>query len=254
MRRTLIAGNWKMNPTLAKGLALAREVVARTAAGGAELVLIPPTCFLAPIGAVIAGTHVALGAQTMHPEAHGAYTGEVAGPMLVELGVRYVLCGHSERRQLFGESSEYVGTKVAAALRDGLTPILCVGETLDERARDVTDSIIAEQLEAGLAGLTHDDIAATVIAYEPVWAIGTGKNATPAEAQAVHAYLRGWLGARIGGELAERVRILYGGSVKAQNAAELLRQPDIDGALVGGASLDAAGFAAIAAAAPAPAP
>ena len=168
--------------------------------------------------------------------------------MWVELGARYVLCGHSERRQLFGETSRFVGAKVAAARRDGLVPILCVGETLDEREAGVTEAVVTEQLVAGLAEVGAADADGIVIAYEPVWAIGTGKNATPEQAQAVHRFVRGWLGQHLGADAAERIRILYGGSVKASNAKELLGQPDIDGALVGGASLEAAGFAAIAAA------
>ena len=247
-RKKLIAGNWKMNPTLAKGLRLAEDVAAGTKDLAVDVLVIPPACFLVPVRDALAGTTVALGAQNLHPERSGAYTGEVAGPMLAELGVRYVVCGHSERRQLFGESSAFVGTKVTAALRDGLVPILCVGETLAERERDVTEAVVGEQLEAGFAGLLPAQAAEVVIAYEPVWAIGTGRNASAEQAQAVHHYIRGWLGARIGPELADETRILYGGSVKASNAAELLGASDIDGALVGGASLDAAGFIAIAAA------
>ncbi|MFO0746530.1 MAG: triose-phosphate isomerase [Myxococcota bacterium] len=248
MRKKLIAGNWKMNLSLGRALQLAKDVVELTRGedpAHVEVVVIPPSCFLGPIAGVVADTHVGLGAQNFHGERSGAYTGEIAGPMLVDLGVRWVLCGHSERRQLFGETPEFVGTKVTAAHRDALVPILCVGETLEEREADVTETIVAEQLEAGLAGLLHDQMAQTVIAYEPVWAIGTGRNASPEQAQAVHAFIRGWLGARIGGDLADETRIIYGGSVKAQNAEDLLGQPDIDGALVGGASLDAPGFAKI---------
>lgn len=250
-RTKLIAGNWKMNPTLVKGRELAREVIERTRGLDCEVVVIPPAPFVAAIGEVVAGTHVGLGAQNLHPERSGAYTGEASGGMWVELGARYVLCGHSERRQLFGESPRYVGAKVAAARREGLVPILCVGETLDEREAGVTEAVVADQLQAGLAELGDGlaEVEHVVIAYEPVWAIGTGKNATPEQAQAVHRFVRGWLGQHLGdAQAAERVRILYGGSVKASNAKELLSQPDIDGALVGGASLEAAGFAAIAAA------
>ena len=246
-RQKLIAGNWKMNPpSLAKAIALAQGVAAGAGAhAGVALVVIPPTPFLSAVRAAIGDAPVGLGAQNLHPDRGGAYTGEVAGSMLVDLGVAWVLCGHSERRQLFGESPELVGTKVAAAHRDGLRPILCVGETLDERERDVTEAVVAEQLRAGLHGLDAQTIAATVIAYEPVWAIGTGKNATAAQAQAVHRSIRGWLADAIGAA-AEDVRILYGGSVKPANAGELMAEPDVDGALVGGASLDAAGFLAIA--------
>ncbi|MCC6622852.1 MAG: triose-phosphate isomerase [Deltaproteobacteria bacterium] len=245
-RRKLIAGNWKMNPSLDKGIALASEVAEGTRGLGVDVLVIPPACFVPAIGQAIAGTHVALGAQNLHPERAGAYTGEIAGSMWVELGVRYVLCGHSERRQLFGESPAFVGAKVRAAVRDGLVPILCVGETLDERERGVTEAVVGEQLDAGLEGLAPAQIAEIVIAYEPVWAIGTGRNATPEQAQAVHHYIRASLGERIGRELADELRILYGGSVKPANARDLLGQPDIDGALVGGASLEAEGFVAIA--------
>jgi triosephosphate isomerase len=248
VRTKLIAGNWKMNPSLAKGRELAREVVERTRGLGCEVVVIPPVPLVQAIGEIVVGTHVGLGAQNLHPERSGAYTGEAAGSMWVELGARYVLCGHSERRQLFGETSRFVGAKVAAARRDGLVPILCVGETLDEREAGVTEAVVTEQLVAGLADVGAADADGIVIAYEPVWAIGTGKNATPEQAQAVHRFVRGWLGQHLGADAAERIRILYGGSVKASNAKELLGQPDIDGALVGGASLEAAGFAAIAAA------
>ena len=245
-RRKLIAGNWKMNPpSLAQAKELLAGVVAATRGATAEVLVIPPAPYLGALGD--AG-HVAIGAQNLHPERGGAYTGEVAATMLRDVGVRYVLCGHSERRQLFGEDPRFVGTKVEAAHRDGLVPILCVGETLAERDEDTTEAVIEAQLEAGLVALDNGLVAATVIAYEPVWAIGTGRNATPAQAQAVHAFIRKWLTDRIGAG-ASAMRILYGGSVKAQNAAELLAEPDVDGALVGGASLDATGFAAIVAAA-----
>jgi len=243
--RALIAGNWKMNPpTLGKALALTDAVIDATRGAAAEVVVIAPAPFLSSVAAAIQGTHVQLGAQNMHPDRGGAYTGEVAGSMLVDVGARYVLCGHSERRQLFGESPALVGAKVAAAHRDRLVPILCVGETLDERDLDHTERIVAIQLEAALTGLDPAMIAETVIAYEPVWAIGTGRNATPQQAQAVHRFIRNWLANRID-DVANEMRILYGGSVKASNAAELLAEPDIDGALVGGASLEAAGFAGI---------
>lgn len=249
-RRPFIAGNWKMHTRLDEAVALARAVAeaTRASADAVEVAVIPPACFLAPVGAALADTHVGLGAQNVHPEARGAFTGELAGAMLTDVGCRYVLCGHSERRQLFGETSAYVGAKVAAAHRAGLTPILCVGETLDERERGETEAVVTEQLLAGLEGLGAEQVAATVVAYEPVWAIGTGRNATPEQAQAVHAHLRTTLASRAGEETAAAVRIQYGGSVKPDNAAALLGQADIDGALVGGASLDADSFAAIAAA------
>lgn len=252
MRRALIAGNWKMNPT---GLEAARSLASAVASGAAEvshtdLLVIPPAPFLSEAKLALGRSTVALGAQNLHVEAKGAFTGELAGAMLRSVGATFVLCGHSERRQLFGESSALVGQKVRAALREGLTPILCVGETLSEREAGVTEAVVEEQLVAGLEGLSEAQGVTTVIAYEPVWAIGTGKVATPEQAQHVHAFIRGWLAGRFGGEAAEAIRVLYGGSVKADNAGELLGQPDIDGALVGGASLDAAGFLAIARAAP----
>jgi len=244
-RRKLIAGNWKMNPpTLSKAVALARGVVEGTRGAAAEVLVIPPAPFLSAVAQALEDSHVLLGAQNLHPDRGGAYTGEVAGSMLVDIGVRHVLCGHSERRQLFGESPALVGAKVAAAHRDQLVPILCVGETLDERDAGVTEQVVAAQLDAALSALDPALTPETIIAYEPVWAIGTGRNATPEQAQAVHAFIRGWLARRVH-ELAEHMRILYGGSVKAANARELMAQPDVDGALVGGASLEAAGFAAI---------
>ena len=246
-RRRIIAGNWKMYTDLEEAVALARGVATATAgqAGDVDVVVIPPACFIVPVVAALEGTHVGVGAQNMHPEPRGAYTGELGATMLLSVGCRYVVCGHSERRQLFGETSEFVGTKVEAAHRYGLTPILCVGETLEERDAGETEAIVAEQLRHGIDGLTKEQIAATVIAYEPVWAIGTGRNATPEQAQAVHAHLRRLLVERAGAQVADVVRIQYGGSVKPANAAELLAQPDIDGALVGGASLKADSFAAI---------
>lgn len=245
-RRKLIAGNWKMNPTtLEEAIGLA-SAVAAGAGDKADVLVIPPTPFLSAVSAVLSGSKVALGAQNSSPELKGAFTGEASGSMLKAVGARFVLCGHSERRQLFGESSELVGKKVQAALRDGLTPILCVGETLAEREQGITEQVVISQLEGGLAGLGGDQATSVVIAYEPVWAIGTGKVASPEQAQAAHAAIRAWLVARLG---TDSTLILYGGSVKADNAVELMSQPDVDGALVGGASLDAKGFLAIAAAA-----
>ena len=181
----------------------------------------------------------------MHPSDKGAFTGELSGAMLTSLGVSHVICGHSERRQIFGESSDWVGDKVAAAVAQGLTPILCVGETLDDRERGVTEQVVKEQLLAGLRHLNQTQAQRTIIAYEPVWAIGTGRTASPEQAQAVHAFIRSTLHQRFDATTAESLRLQYGGSVKPQNAAELLLQPDIDGALVGGASLNAESFAGI---------
>jgi triosephosphate isomerase len=233
-----------MNMDAVGALALARGVAAG-AGDQVDIVLIPPTCFLASVAAATAGTPIGVGAQNLHPAPGGAFTGEVSGPMLRSLGVTYAVCGHSERRHVFGEESDFVGQKVAAAHEHGLIPILCVGETLEDREAGTTDSVVKRQLEMGLSGLAPAQVASTVVAYEPVWAIGTGRTATPEQAQEVHATIRRRLGERFGAEVADQVRIQYGGSVKPSNAAELLGQPDIDGALVGGASLDAESFLAI---------
>ncbi len=247
-RRPLVAGNWKMNLTLLRAEALAKDVVEGAARYPAvDVALFPPMPYL-PAVVAAAGGHgaenpaVAVGAQNLHPDRSGAYTGEVAGHMIREVGGTMVLCGHSERRQLFGESPTYVGAKVAAAVRDGLVPVLCVGETLEEREAGTTEAIVKEQLDAGLGELLSAQVAEIVIAYEPVWAIGTGRHATPEQAGTVHAFIRRWLRDHVGEEGAEEVRILYGGSVKPDNAGELMAQPDIDGALVGGASLEARSF------------
>lgn len=244
-RKRIVAGNWKMNTTLDEAVTLATAV-----AGGeclnADLVLIPPTCFLSAVQNAAAGSGVKVGAQNLHPAESGAFTGETSGAMLASLGVDYVVCGHSERRHIFGESSAFIGEKVRAAHDQGVTPILCVGETLEDREAGRTDEVVLGQLDAGLEHLKDSEIAATVIAYEPVWAIGTGRTASPEQAQEVHEAIRGRVAERAGAEIAAQVRIQYGGSVKPGNAAELLGQPDIDGALVGGASLDASSFLAIA--------
>ncbi len=246
-RRRIIAGNWKMNTDLEGAVALAKAVADATAdaAGAVDVVVIPPMPLVFPVAQALTDSHVGVGAQNIHPERGGAYTGEASGPMLNSIACRYVVCGHSERRHLFGETSAYIGEKVASAYAQGLVPILCVGETLDEREAGTTEAVVADQLKQGISGLTSEQVAGTVIAYEPVWAIGTGRTATPEQAQAVHAFLRGVLAAKIGAERAATVRIQYGGSVKPSNATELLSQPDIDGALVGGAALKADSFAAI---------
>ena len=245
MRRPIIAGNWKMNTNSVEAALLARAVAEATTGSIAEVVVIPPTCLLGIVGPILKGGHVAVGAQNMHPAEAGAFTGEASGGMLKSLGCQYVICGHSERRHIFGESPAWVGEKVLAAHREGLVPILCVGETLAQRDAGETQAVVLGQLEAGLTGLSAAQVEATVVAYEPVWAIGTGRTATPEQAQAVHAELRASLAARAGADVAAKVRIQYGGSVKPTNAAALLGQPDIDGALVGGASLQAESFDAI---------
>ncbi len=246
-RPMLIAGNWKMNLDRASATALA-EAIAGGVDGQVETALFPPFVYLDAVRRVLEGTPVAHGGQNMYPAESGAFTGEVSGPMLVDLGCRYVLLGHSERRHVIGESDAFVGEKVAAAFAVGLVPVLCVGETLEEREADRTMEVIARQMEAGCQGVGADEAARMVIAYEPVWAIGTGRTATPEQAQAVHADLRQWLVDRYNADVARQIRIQYGGSVKPSNASDLLSQPDIDGALVGGASLEAGSFLDIVAA------
>jgi triosephosphate isomerase len=211
-------------------------------AAGREVLVCPPFTALHALGPLLQGTPVRLGAQNMHHEAQGAFTGEIAPPMLKELGCSYVIVGHSERRQIFGESDELIGTKLRAALANGLRPILCVGETKPQRDGGNAERVTLGQVRACLAGVTAEQMREVVVAYEPVWAIGTGDTATPADAQAMHAAIRGALGELFGAETAGGVRIQYGGSVKPDNVDELMGQPDIDGALVGGASLKADSF------------
>jgi len=249
MRRPLIAGNWKMNLDRAGAVKLAREVVEKAGSiSKADLLVSPAFVHLDAVHAVLADSPVALGAQDVYFEPNGAFTGEISTAMLADLGVRYVILGHSERRHILGETDEQVRAKTAAALAAAITPIVCVGELLAERESGSTGAVIRRQIEGSLAGFSADQVAETVIAYEPVWAIGTGKVATPEQAEEVHLDLRRILAERYNAATAERVRILYGGSVKPSNAAELIAQPDIDGALIGGASLKAADFLAIAAA------
>jgi triosephosphate isomerase (TIM) len=249
MRKPLIAGNWKMNTTCESGVALARKIAEDSPAYGAvDLLVCPPSVYLLPVRDAIAGGSVFLGAQNMYHEASGAFTGELSAAMLKDVGATFVILGHSERRHILGETDEAINKKTLAAHAAGLTPIVCVGEKLDEREAGKTADVIRTQFDGSLKGLTAAQVAATVIAYEPVWAIGTGKVATPQQAQEVHADLRKLLAERYNAETAEVVRILYGGSVKPDNAAELLKQPDVDGALVGGACLKADDFLAIAAA------
>ena len=245
----LVVGNWKMNTRREDAVALARAVAAAVGDPGAvEVAVCPPAVWLAEVETALNGSAVALGAQTMHAADEGAFTGEVAAPMLADLGCRFVILGHSERRQLFGETDAGVGEKVQQALRHGLVPIVCVGETLDEREAGDAEAVVTRQLDAALAGIALADAAALVVAYEPVWAIGTGRTASPEDAQAIHAILRAQMRALLG-ETGAGVPLLYGGSVKPSNAAAMFAQPDLDGGLIGGASLDATDFAAIVAAA-----
>jgi triosephosphate isomerase len=249
MRRTLIAGNWKMNLDRAAGVALARGVAERAAdvLPDVDLLVCPPSVYLAAVADALAVTRVAVGAQNMYHEQSGAYTGEISPTMLLDVGARYVILGHSERRHILGETDRDVNRKTLAALAWGLVPIVCVGELLEEREAGQTADVIRRQFSGSLADVSADQIQRSVIAYEPVWAIGTGKVATPDEAEEVHADLRSLLAERYNDQVAGTVRILYGGSVKPSNAGELLAQPNIDGALVGGASLKVDDFLGIAA-------
>ena len=247
MRRPFVAGNWKMNLNRADAVALAAGLADQaTQDGGVDLAVCPPSVYLDAVAAALDGSPIALGAQNMYHEAGGAFTGELSAAMLLDVGCKYVILGHSERRHVMGETSEDVNRKVHAALAAGLTPIVCVGELLEEREAGRTGEVITEQFSGSLSGVSADDMARTVMAYEPVWAIGTGKVATPAEAEAVHLDLRKLIEDRYNAEVAAAVSIQYGGSVKPDNAAELLAQPNIDGALVGGASLKVDDFLGIA--------
>jgi triosephosphate isomerase len=242
-RRKFVCGNWKMHRTVAEATALAREV--RDAVGSlpVQVAIAPPYTALHAVRQALAGGPVELAAQNVHWEPQGAFTGEISAPMLAEIGCRHVIVGHSERRQLFGETDESVRKRVGAVLAAGMLPIVCVGETLGERESGKTLEVVGRQVRAGLAAL-GPALAAVTVAYEPVWAIGTGKTASSAQAQEVHAAIRAIL-RELGGDLADAIRIQYGGSVKPENAVELMSQPDVDGALVGGASLKAADFVAI---------
>ena len=248
MRKAIVAANWKMNMTVAETASYIPTFLAETRDDTeVDVVIIPPFTSLAKASALIGEAYsLKLGAQNMNAHKSGAFTGEVSAAMLRELFVRYVVIGHSERRQLFGETDQTVNAKVHAVFEATLKPILCIGETLEERDGGKVEEVLTRQLRGGLAGVDHKHIQETVVAYEPVWAIGTGRHATPAQAQEAHAFIRTEIGKIAEPAVAERVRIQYGGSVKPSNAAELLSQPDIDGALVGGASLDPRDFAEIA--------
>jgi triosephosphate isomerase len=242
-RTPYIAANWKMNKTVAEAAGFVDALLPRIAATQSDVVICPPFTALAAVVERRYGTAVKVAAQNMHEEDSGAFTGEVSAPMLVELDVEAVVLGHSERRQYFGESDEALARKVPAALAAGLEPILCVGESEQARDAEETEAVLERQLQADLAALESGDLARVVIAYEPIWAIGTGRTATPEQAQEACAFIRDVV--RMRAAAADDLRILYGGSVKPANAAELLALPDVDGALVGGASLDAEDFAAI---------
>jgi len=244
MRSSLIAGNWKMNGSLQSVIDLVEGIKAGNR-GKAELAVCPPAVFLMKVGGMLAETGIALGAQNVCDQETGAFTGEISAAMLRECGCRYAIVGHSERRALYLESDPLVAARFAMAQASGIVPILCVGETLDEREQGVTETVVSRQIDAVLDVCGISGVGQAVIAYEPVWAIGTGKVATPDQAQAVHAFIRGKL-EQLDADVSQRVRILYGGSMNPANAAELLSQQDIDGGLIGGASLKADDFLAIA--------
>ncbi|PIE00469.1 MAG: triose-phosphate isomerase [Thiothrix nivea] len=245
MRRSLIAGNWKLNGSGASVETLVNGILAGAAdLSDVSIAVCAPYVYIPQVAQLLQGSSVALGAQDVSEHNAGAFTGEVSAPMLEEFGCQYVIVGHSERRALFGERDEDTAAKFAAARKQGLTPILCVGETLEEREQGVTETVVGRQLDAVIALEGEAALADAVIAYEPVWAIGTGETATPQQAQDVHAFIRSKIAA-LDAEVADKVQILYGGSVKGSNAAELFAMADIDGGLIGGASLQAQDFLAI---------
>jgi triosephosphate isomerase len=247
MRRPLIAGNWKMYKTADEAVALVRDLIPQVQdlCRDRDVVVCPPFTSLQAVAGLLTGTPIGLGAQNMHWESEGAYTGEVSPTMLLTCGCTYTILGHSERRQHFGETDEIVNRKLSAALKAGLRPIVCVGERLEQREAGHMETVVLGQMEGGLRGLSAQQVAGVTLAYEPVWAIGTGRTATPAQAQEVHHLIRGCLRQHYGAPTADAVCIQYGGSVKPDNAAELFAQEDIDGGLIGGASLKADSFAAI---------
>ena len=245
-RRLIIAGNWKMNKTVAEALDLVNGIKRDlTNVKEVDIVVCPPFTALSEVSKAVLNSNIRLGAQNMCENGYGAYTGEIAAGMLKEFSVRYVILGHSERRQYQKESDALIAKKALAAHGAALKPIVCVGETLAEREGGLTEKILDTQVRGSLAGLSKDQIAETVVAYEPVWAIGTGKTATAAQAQEAHAFIRRLIGKLFDESIARRVRIQYGGSVKPSNARELMGLPDVDGALVGGASLEGRSFADI---------
>ncbi len=247
MRKPFVAGNWKENTDSRSSVELARGVASGASGltGKVSVAVIPPFVYLQSVVQAVSASGVAVGAQDVYFEPQGAFTGEISPGMLKDVGCTHVLCGHSERRHVIGETDELVGKKLTAALSGGLLPILCVGELLEERDAGRTEQVVARQLTTGLAGLNADKMSAVTIAYEPVWAIGTGRTATPQQAQEVHVFIRKWLGEAYDGNLGEEIRVLYGGSANAGNARDLMAQPDVDGLLVGGASLKADEFVRI---------
>jgi triosephosphate isomerase len=243
MRTPVIAGNWKMNKTVAEAVALASEIKEKVAGvENVKIIVCPVFTAVKSVADVLKGTNVKVGAQDMYWETSGAFTGEVSGEMLLEAGAEYVIIGHSERRQYFGETNETVNKKLKKALSIGLKPIVCIGETLADREAGNTEAVVEKQVREGFVGLTAEEMKGTIIAYEPVWAIGTGKTATADQAEAVHAFVRNLVAQLWDKETADAVVIQYGGSMKPENVASLLAQPDIDGGLIGGAALKADSF------------
>ena len=246
MRRLFIAGNWKMNLNRGQSLSLVQSLVeSLRGVSGVDIAVCPPAVYLGELGKALHATNIGLGAQNVNSKSEGAYTGEISCSMLKDVGCRYVILGHSERRAIYGETDSMVNEKLHAVLAAGLTPIVCVGETLEQREAGQTQQVVRSQCIGSLAGLTEDQMLKTVLAYEPVWAIGTGKTASPAQAEEVHKDIRSLLETQFSVGTAQRVIVLYGGSVKADNAQELLSEPNIDGALVGGASLKQDSFEGI---------
>ena len=246
MRRPIIVGNWKMHKTTAEAVALVKALRSSVAqVHDVDIGVAPPYTALMVVAEALRGSTIFVTAQNMHWEPQGAFTGEISAAMLSDIGCTRVIVGHSERRQYFAETDATVNKKLRAALNAQLDPILCIGETLDQREGNATFSVLEQQIRQGLADIAAEGMSRVVIAYEPIWAIGTGKTATPAQAQEVHAFIRGLLGELYGKALADEVRIQYGGSVNAGNIHTLMTQPDVDGALVGGASLEASSFAQI---------
>ncbi len=248
MRKPFVAGNWKMNTDSSSCVELAEGIASgatETASAKATMAVFPPFIYLQSVIKILGTSSISVGAQDVYFESNGAFTGEISTSMLKDIGCTYCLCGHSERRHVIGETDELINKKLAAAIAGGLLPILCVGELLEEREASKTNDVVTRQLKNGLAGLSAEKVSAVTIAYEPVWAIGTGLTATPQQAQDVHDFIRKLLANMYSDELAQGIRLQYGGSVKPDNAAELMAKPDIDGLLVGGASLKADGFLAI---------
>ena len=247
MRKKIVAGNWKMNTNLQDGVALAKEIneALKAAQPKCDVIIAVPFTHLASINAVIDPAKLGLGAENCANHKSGAYTGEVSAPMVASTGATYVILGHSERRQYYGETSEILKEKVALALENNLTPIFCIGEVLEERENGTYNEVVKKQIEEALFNLSAEDFGKIILAYEPVWAIGTGKTATDDQAEDMHAFIRGVIADRYGKEVAENTSILYGGSCKPSNAPQLFAKPDVDGGLIGGASLECGSFMGI---------